>query len=127
MVSRQLDNNKVVAMSIIDQDDLGYRKAQDALVSRMKGDVLIIGPIGFGYLVLRALESLSVKSVSINMSPNHPEEEQILAMISEHPKFKGLTGDTEGLNIYSHNSVQKLYLKQLYNSLKPKKRMGKFI
>ncbi len=128
MISRQLgEEDKVYGMAIIDQDDLEYRKAQEVLIRRMKGDILLSGPIGFGYLLLSALNQPGVTSVSINMSPNHPEEERILAMASTHPKFKGLREDTEGLSSYSHNSVRELYLKQLQNSLKPKKKLGKFI
>jgi len=113
--------------AIRDQDSVEYRQAQANIASQMKGDVCIAGPIGFGFLLLSALDNLAVKSVTIASAPTCKVEEQVLAIVESHHKFKGFAKDSSNENRFDRTDVKKAYAKILSNKQKPKKRIGKFI
>lgn len=113
--------------AIIDQDSLQYRQAQDRVVSTMKGDILICGPIGFGYLLHAALNNLKVTSVSVSRDGDHPVEKQAISNAESHHKFRGINNPPSNHTAINREAVGRVYDKLVSQNSIPKKRIGKFI
>ncbi len=113
-------------MSILDQDSLEYKAAQDIWVRQMKGKVLLSGHIGFGYVLLNALYNPAVVSVSISQRSVNPEDDKIISMALQHRKFRGFAAAGHDQR-FDSSDVLGIYERIIMNKHKPKKRIGKFI